>query len=186
LTDGTFQTLIDSQFHHSDLNISGVFLNQPPVSKKHHTDKKFVPEKKFFEKKNHLYVNSICPCATAKIEFQLQSRDRCCQCKTTFQIPQVRSFVCMVFRGWTGFDTEDMLKFDGREGEELQINGLDGMESLEVSCVVGMCIYKLGLKNSMSQVDVTFVMRPQTANLSRLSTIRDIFTYPRSFPRDCG
>jgi len=35
-----------------------------------------------------------------------------------FSDPQVRSFVYMVFRDWTGFNTEDMLKFDGSGGEE--------------------------------------------------------------------
>jgi len=62
---------------------------------------------------------------------------------------------------------------------KLKINELDGMESLEVSRVVGVSICKLGPKNSMPQVfevDVTFFMHPQL--------LIWVATCPTSFPRD--
>jgi len=65
-----------------------------------------------------------------------------------FSDPQVQSFVYMVFRDWTGFNTEDMLKFDGRGGEESA--NQQRFESLEVSRVDGSSIYKLVPKNSIS------------------------------------
>ena len=80
-----------------------------------------------------------------------------------FSDPQVRSFVYMVFRDLTQKTCSSLMVVEEKNLLELQIS--NSLESLEVSRVDGSSICKLGAKNSISlvfDVDVTFVMRPQT------------------------
>jgi len=85
---------------------------------------------------------------TSTAEFQPQPRDRCCQCKKTFQILRCNHLSTWCSEIGLDLTQKTCSSLMVGEGKNLQIS--NGLESLEVSRVDGSSIYKLVPKNSIS------------------------------------